>query len=150
MRILSLSRPWPWSIFDAPAGLRKTVENRSWPCPSAIVGERIALHAAKSWDDNAFPFLIRLGLNPPARFDLHPHGVIVGVATIERVVTTSLELDPDQRRWFFETRGDGKKNYGWVLADVRKMDTPYPYRGAQGLRDLSSDTVSVIERSIAA
>lgn len=62
MKFLSLSQPWLWSITDleqAEIDARKLdlepkrIENRSWPPPAADVGTRIALHAAKSWDDDA-------------------------------------------------------------------------------------------------
>lgn len=144
MRILSLSRPWPWAIFEA----GKSIENRSWAPPIDAIGQRLALQAAKSWDDSAFPFLLKFGLAPPARFDLHPHSMIIGVATIDRVVTEARTLTSDQRKWFFEVRADGKQNYGWLLTDIRKLHTPMPYPGAQGLRYLPADVTRTIERDI--
>lgn len=132
MRGLSLSRPWPWAIFDAPPDVAKSIENRSWPPPIWMIGETIALHAAKSWDDSAISFLLRLGLDPPGRYDLHIHSAIVGVATIDRVVTTSKTLG-DQARWFLEERPDGKDNFGWVLTNKRKLRLPVECKGRQGL-----------------
>ena len=46
MRFLSLSRPWPWAIFDLPEPDAKRVENRVWPCHPSVVGQVLALHAA--------------------------------------------------------------------------------------------------------
>ncbi len=134
MRFLSLSRPWPWAIFDMPEPLAKRCENRSW-FPSQL--GRIALHAAKSKDENAFSFFISLGIDDcPGRWDLHPEGVIVGVATIVGIADKPEDLAEDQRRWFFTERADKKKNYGWILDDVVKLATPIAFRGAQGLREL--------------
>lgn len=134
MRALSLSRPWPWAIFSAPSEHDewKSIENRSWPPPISMIGETIALHAAKSWDDDAIGVLLRLGLDPPGRYDMHLHSVIVGVVTIDRVVTTSKTLG-SQARWFFEERKDKKQNYGWVLTDKRKLSLPVECKGKQGL-----------------
>lgn len=133
MKFLSLSRPWSWTIFDLKVG-PKRCENRSW-IPSRF--ERIALHSAKSKDENAFSFLLSIGVDDcPSRWDLHPEGVIIGVATIVGIAEKPEDLAADQRRWFFTERSDGKKNYGWMLADVVKLATPIAVRGAQGLREL--------------
>lgn len=144
MRVLSLSRPWPWTIFDLLVD-PKTIENRCWMPPVEVVGERIAFHAAKSWDDSAISFLLDLGIvDCPARFDMHPHGVIIGVVTLDRIVTTSRTLKPKDARWFFEKRADGKQNYGWVLTDRVKLAEPIPLRGAQGLRHLPKDVEALV------
>ncbi len=133
MRFLSLSNPWPWAIFDLPEPSGKRVENRGWMPPISMIGQRIALHAAKSWDDDAAGFFLKLGLtNFPARRDLYPTGVILGFATIARVVTETRTLPPDQHRWFFG-------EFGWVLEDVLKLPDPIPHKGAQGLRELPPD-----------
>jgi hypothetical protein len=149
VKVLSLSNPWPWTIFDLPPPDAKNIENRSWMPPIADIGTRIAFHAAKSWDEAAISFLFRMGITTmPARKDMYPTGVIIGVVTIDRVVTESRTLRPDQRRWFFETRDDGKQNYGWLLVDVRRLTTPIPYRGAQGLRNLPPDVTAAIESQL--
>ncbi len=148
MRVLSLSRPWPWTIFDLIED-PKTIENRCWMPPIEVIGEQIAFHAAKSWDDSAISFLHKLGIeNCPARFDLHPHGVIAGVVTLERIVTTARTLRPRDARWFFETRDDGKQNYGWVLSDAIKLAEPIPLRGAQGLRHLPADVEALVRAQL--
>lgn len=62
MRVISLSQPWAWvMMFGA-----KRVENRSWPAPVALYGQRIAMHAAKSWDAEAYEGLVEgdFGLIP--------------------------------------------------------------------------------------
>lgn len=133
MRFLSLSNPWPWAIFDLDPFVAKRLENRSWAPAISMIGKRIALHAAKSWDDNAPGFFLRLGFDGfPARRDLYPTGVILGFATIARVVTEDRTLHPDQKRWYFGP-------YGWVLEDVLKLPTPIPCKGAQGLREMPPD-----------
>lgn len=140
MRVLSLSRPWPWAIFDPVA--RKHIENRSWPPPIAMIGKRIALQSAKSWDDDAISYFLELGLGHfPNRKDSHPHSVIQGVVTIDRVVTVDRTLAPDQRRWFFGP-------YGWVLAWVTPLPEPVPCKGAQGLRALPDDVSRLVQEQL--
>lgn len=146
MKFLSLSRPWDFSILDLPAEHAKRIENRSWPPPENAIGQRIALHSAMSFDSQAFAFFRKLGIIElfPQSFDAYKHGVIRGVATIDRVVSkkwTSGINGPDtltdaERRFFFEERSDGKINYGWVLRDVRRLTLAVEMRGAQGLREL--------------
>ncbi len=110
--------------------------------PVDLIGKRIALHAAKSWDADAIPMFIRLELEHPGRKDLYETSAIVGVATIDRVVTTAKTLAPDQARWFF---GD----FGWILTDRRKLPKPIPWKGAQGLRTLPPLVEWEIERQLA-
>ena len=57
MRALSLTRPWPHAILH----LGKRIENRSdkrgMP-PMCKYRGPLLLHAAKSWDDGAIPWMI--------------------------------------------------------------------------------------------
>lgn len=143
MRVLSLWRPWSWSIFHPSEDLRKTIENRSWLPPIELIGQRIALHDAKKFDDSAFKVFADNGLDAfPMRFDAYPSGVIVGVVTIERCVTEERTLTPQQRRWYF---GD----CGWVLVDARRLPTPIPHVGGQGLRHLPEATTRNILEQLA-
>lgn len=132
MKFLSFSQPWLWAILDPIA--RKHVENRVWQPPIAMIGQRFALHAAKSWDADAMAMFIRFGIDAPNRYDSYDKSAIVGVATIDRIVTTDKTLPPDQARWFFGP-------FGWILSDVRKLATPIPMKGAQGLRGLAPEIV---------
>lgn len=92
---------------------------------------------------------IRLGIDGfPNRMDLYPHFVILGCATIDRVVTESRTLTADQRRWFFEPTPDDP-NYGWVLSDVLKLAEPIPCKGAQGLRELPPDVNAAVLAALA-
>lgn len=134
MRFLSFSQPWLWTILHA----GKRVENRNWAPPIGMINQQIALHAAKSFDDDAIGFMLRLGIdNFPARQALYPHSLILGVATIDRIVTEPTRLADDQKRWFFGP-------YGWVLSDVIVLPTPVPQKGAQGLRGLADDVAEAV------
>ena len=141
MRVLSLSRPWTWAIFDKVAN--KGVENRSWPPPIEAIGERIAIQAAKSWDKDAIPFFLKLGLSGfPNRKENYVSGAIIGVVTLDRVVTSARSLAPEQARWFFG-------EYGWVIIDRILLPTPIAMPGTLGLRWLAEDHERLVNEQLA-
>jgi hypothetical protein len=148
LSFISLSQPWLWSILSPIiVGGAKRIENRKWMPPIHMIGKRIALHAAKSFDEDAIGFFIRNGIdNFPNRFDSYESSAILGVATIDRVVTEDRTLPEDQKRWFFGP-------CGWVLIDVIPFVNPLPMKGAQGLRKLEDDmnkrVLDEVELSIA-
>jgi len=143
MKMLCFSRPWLWSILELSPDKAKRVENRTWKPPIEMIGHRIALHSAKSWDDDAMGFFLRLGLDGmPGRKELYPHSAVLGVATIDRVVTIDRTLPDNQKRWFFGP-------CGWILTDVIKLDIPVPCKGAQGLRELPPEVNSAVFAQLA-
>lgn len=152
MKALSLSQPWCWAVMDPV--VRKHIENRTWQPPIGMIGQTIAIHAAKSWDDKRqyhvyvdagriemktpIGFLLWHGFVPPwSRTELYPSSCIVGVATIDRIVTRPDTLDEDQRKWFFGP-------FGWVLTNVRRLEETIPASGKQGLWNVPPD----LERGI--
>jgi hypothetical protein len=112
------------------------VENRKWAPPIDLIDQRIALHAALSWDDGAIygpdrdqrpiGYLLSLGFDPPARRQLYPSGALVATAIIDRVVTDKRTLTLEQERWFFGP-------YGWLLRDVQLLANPVTATGRLGL-----------------
>lgn len=139
MRILSLWRPWSFSIFYPDESKRKPIENRTWPAPPTQIGKRIALQDAHGFDETAFELFRENGIaDAPMRWDAYPSGVIVGVVTIDRVVVADdSTLTESQRRWYFG-------NAGWVLSDPRRLPNPIAFKGAQGLRDLPASVTREI------
>lgn len=121
MKAITLHQPWAWCI----AHNGKRIENRSWAPPSALRGQRIAIHAGKKWDQDGMDWLIdgRMVTWPPdnevlASMKLQSN--IVCTAVIAAVVSES--ANP----WFAGP-------IGWVLRDVETLITPVPCRGMQGL-----------------
>ncbi len=145
MKVLSLSNPWLWSIDTYEGPGPKRLENRSWPPHKDVIGKRIALHAAHSFDEEGIAYFIKLGIEHPQRRELYEKGKITSVATIERVIVADTDevwdLPDLQRRWFFGP-------YGWVLVDVRRLPKPIPWRGGQGLRHLPAAIVADIEEQL--
>ncbi len=151
MKALSFSQPWLWAVLHA----GKHVENRSWAPPIHMIDQRIALHAAASWDcDRKYSarsglvsayhgvltpigYLLALGFEPPSRLALYDTGVICATAVIDRIVTEDRTLPEDQKRWFFGT-------YGWILRDVRLLNTPVVATGKLGLWEVPQDANDAI------
>ena len=99
--------------------LGKDIENRRWYPPHALIGERIAIHAGKTWDETGLEFIRSLGLECPGDGPEHPTG-IVGTA---RLVGT-VGRGETHSRWYMG-------EVGWRLADVRELPAPLPCRGYQ-------------------
>lgn len=131
MKGLSFSQPWLWAVFDPTAD--KDIENRvGYQAPIDLIGKPIACHAAKSYDDDGLYKLLELGLSPPQEC---LKSAIVGVATIDRIVSSPKTLTATQRRWYMgDDSGmrDGKTVYGHVLVDRKLLPTPIPWDGQLG------------------
>ena len=148
MKALTLIQPWAWCITHA----GKRVENRTWPPPAPLLGERFAIHAgvsrsgAETVDHLAEQGIVVTG---PVHF-----GAIV--ATVQ-LVGVSRDLGPmtiadgcDARRILALAMTQWRMGpIGWVLDDVRVLSEPVPCRGAQGLWTLPADVERlVIEREV--
>lgn len=112
MRAITLWQPWAWAITHAD----KRVENRTWSPPESLIGEQIAIHAGKQFDESAIHLLVRCG---GSLF----FGGVVGVATLAGVTTS---CPAGQDTWF-------SGPVGWILEDVVALADPVPCRGFQGL-----------------
>jgi hypothetical protein len=131
IRGLSLTRPWPFAFVAQPKlhGVApKRIENRTWLPPRKLIGHFIALHAAKSWDEDDREFIAETtGLYVPSKAE-SPHSEIFAVCMLGGFVRhdTDYRLQPEQRKWFFGP-------YGWLIADFVRLRNPVPCTGAQGL-----------------
>jgi hypothetical protein len=150
MKALSISQPWVWAILNA----GKRIENRDWNPPKWIMGETIAIHAAKSWggaddveyiDSNIFAMWLRYAdptlqeLTCPPRREQHTAGAVVATARIIDIFTDQdiREVGGHQDDWFM-----GK--YGWLLSDVQQLEQPVPCKGALGLWEVPLDVLAQI------
>lgn len=131
MKALTLIQPWAWAITT----LGKRVENRGWKPPARIIGQRIAIHAGKSFDNEAAEDLREeFGFGAI----VCTQGAIVATAVISHVVEFAMDLPRDQQIWFFG-------RYGWVLDDVRPVDGPR-IQGKLGLWELPADIATELSR----
>jgi hypothetical protein len=153
---LTLIRPWPRAIF-AESPRPKRVENRTWAPPAGtVVGQHIAIHAGKKWDEQAAVFIRDQGveLGPEAAVE----GAIVGVVRVAKVVAlpdtaegkhaasigrATITFDPKLRAdpWFFGP-------VGWLLDDVVAIAQPVRAMGQQGLWRLTDDEERAVLRQL--
>jgi len=142
MKALTLIRPWAWALFHG-----KPVENRSWAPPTSIIGERIAIHAGKSWDDKGAWFISEqletYGELPPAS---RAEG-IVGTLVVDRVIggvrfSIDVVLEPLLlSSWFFGP-------FGWVTRDLFELKMPILCPGMLGLWTLPPDVEVAVRRQL--
>lgn len=128
IRGLSLTRPWPFAFLNGPEAEQKRVENRSWRPHRKMVGQFIALHAAKSWSESDRQWIAeKTGLYVPKK-DESPHSEIFAVCQLQGWIEHDQDprLIEPQRKWFFGP-------YGWLLNNFVPLITPVPCVGAMGL-----------------
>lgn len=171
MEILTLTQPWATLV----AVEAKHIETRSW---ATSYRGPIAIHAGKGLGpvggERALQRLCQREpfwgvlcdlLMPPGRMlfaaDTLPRGAIVAVAELVDCVGTltlssaTWRTTPQGRAWPLTDQerafGDySPGRYAWLLADVRRLSEPLPYRGAQGLRSLPADVAAEVEARIRA
>lgn len=124
MKGLTICQPYAELIARG----EKPIENRSWPTRYRGL---LAIHAGKSraWMDH----------DDARRYPDMPFGAIVAVARL--VGSPELQRDSDWRPEWRHLRDHEHANgpFCWILEEVRRLDHPVPFRGAQGLWDVPAD-----------
>jgi len=137
MKAITLWQPWAtWCVMGW-----KTVDTRGHSNFRGLVGQVIAIHAGKQFDNGAFrkargfmpPLVQRLAANEPI-----PHGAIVGMAKVHYA------------RWL--TPNDASlalchtdtTRFGLFLVEPRKLDTPVACKGAQGIWEVPADVAAIL------
>ena len=127
MKAVTLHQPWATLI----AMMLKLIETRSWPIPQNMIGERIAIHAAKAKQPMGnIPLEVQavmvqfLGPNWANKI---PYGAIVATAEVKDCV----QFGPNTVGDIFGDYSEGR--YGWILGDIVMLDEPIPARGYQRL-----------------
>lgn len=146
MKALTICQPYPHLILLPRSDPRhKRIENRTWPLRHR---GKLVIHAGKSRQWLDADTLDEYGI----REDDMAFGAIVGVAT----VTDCVPIEAVRR---FASHGLGMRTgLRWlcthphasgpwciVLDHVRRLQTPIPYRGAQGLFDVPDDLIAAAE-----
>jgi hypothetical protein len=130
VKALSIKQPWVHAILRE----GKFIENRTWQTKHR---GWIALHAsAKPQQGDEFP----RGMKAPNFVSLD-YGAICGVARIVGVVTKS------RSKWFNQP-SSGYVNYGWVLADVKRLRKPIECKGALQLWHVPPNILRSIKRQL--
>lgn len=147
MRALSLLQPWASLVIVG----AKRWETRSWKAPWSMIGQVIAIHASKSFDDEHRA----LTLDPPFSAPLKasrivtlgdvPRGAILGTARLWSCRATNVvRHELTEPELSFGNYEDGR--WAWELVDVQKLDTPIPARGSLGLWEVSPNHDAELSR----
>ena len=140
MKALTLWRPWTWAIASS-SPHAKRIENRTWSPPRYILGDEIAIHAGKHYDDDAWESIADVMQEHPPGPMLCPTGIVA----VARVVgyCTKANVRDEHRAWF-----TGPK--AWILRDVRTLCEPVPCSGAQGLWIVPADVERLVRERLPA
>lgn len=147
MRALTFWQPWAWAI----AAGHKRVENRPWKPPEWMIGNRLALHAGKTYDKAAEVEICKLlGVDSLPLGAAHVGSAIVAVVTVvEYCDVTRRHLAEEFPEWKDQTAWSFGP-YVWLLRDVVSIE-PVHCRGAQGLWKMPDDVeAAVVQRDQAA
>jgi hypothetical protein len=106
LKAISIKQPWVHAILRE----GKDIENRSW---QRSFRGWVAIHASATPRHGA---RLPRGSKTPDLKTLD-YGAICGVARVVDIVTQS------RSKWFNQP-SRGYVNYGWVLADVKRLRTP--------------------------
>ena len=113
---LTLRQPWATAIRD----LGKRVENRTWRPPAHMLGQTIAIHAGKTFDEPGADWIAaRTGRMTTATNV--PIGAVIALARIRSVITEGSSDD----FWF-------SGPYGWHFENVIRLE-PVPCPGRRQL-----------------
>lgn len=149
VKALTIWQPWA-SLIIAGA---KPYEFRGWRCPTAMVGQRIVIHAAaRPLDAMDTATLLRVLIEPRwqeearrtcliwekavpilERAVLHrlPRGCGIGTAVLgEPRLGTEIAAEFDVSRANDSDR-DEHANWGWPMLHVKQWSEPVPMRGRQ-------------------
>jgi len=145
VKAITVRQPWAWAIAQG----HKLVENRTWTTRHR---GQLAIHAGSRWDGPAAHLTV-------ARFsgchvgdvrvtDTHM-GAVIAVVELVDICTATLAPDGacDCGPWAM----DGHAH--WRLANPRALEVPIPFKGRQGLWDLTSadkSTPSALDREVLA
>ena len=130
IRVISLWQPYASLIFSRRL---KRHETRGWKLPDRLVGERIAIHAAKKKPSRAFE-RSDLGRLCAAEFgadwrETLPYGAIVATVTLGACYPT--ERGPQTEADYLA--GDWTPGrFAWRLDDASPLGDPVPTVGRQG------------------
>jgi hypothetical protein len=133
LRARTLHQPWAWAVCFA----GKSVENRTWRPPKDAIGQHLAIHAGKTFDEESARWIRDVfGVVVPRDV---PKGAIVAVCRLSKFIKATEELSEGKRPWFCGP-------FGWLLQDVTPIE-PVFCRGAQGLWWVSETDLAAVRAS---
>ena len=146
MNAITLHQPWASLMALG----YKQIETRGWPAPAHAIGQPIAIHAGKEWNDTLRG---QCGLQPfswcllgeqhyfaipqedeDALYEALPRSAVLAVGTLAscRQVTARQHPPPDGTyEWYFGAYGYGR--WMWWIKDIRMLAQPAKASGARGV-----------------
>jgi hypothetical protein len=157
MRALSIMQPWASLIVGGPlARGPKRTENRGRALAMVarrLVGERVAIHASKRRDTEAFEDIYHccfgFGFDaktecPYATMGEFPLGAVIGDAVVGRVFGPGEDLTKDEARFYVGNDLCVGETWGIRFDDARWF-TPIECKGALGFWTVPSDVEQRLE-----
>lgn len=151
MKAVSLWQPWASAIACG----YKHFETRSWQPPVYLIGQVIAIHAAKRWtkeEQEYFEDFMEDGI-PICQEGTPPLGCVVAVARLASYFTSEsalriIEKHGDDPLWKHEKDlGNFEPGrFAWAMRDVIALPSPIPCKGAQGFFNLPTDVEQALVR----
>lgn len=142
IRALTLWQPWAGAIAYG----AKRVENRTWPVPSGLIGQVIAIHAGQRFDHGA-----RLCGRPAPRQappELLRRGAVLAVAQLASCHFPGRRPGACGHAGLLCSRWAARGEYHWVLRQVQPLPEPVPARGFQGLWRLPREVEQAIHAQL--
>jgi len=119
MIAISLWQPWASLMSDG----RKRIETRHWRGPLDLVGQEIAIHAAKKVDAEAC-----------RQFGYDPKTIVRGAIVSTHKLLGYIQFTEQNRNAIMDRYGNFEVGrWGWVLPIARKLYDPIPAIGHQGV-----------------
>lgn len=133
LKVLSVHQPYAWALA---AGF-KPIENRAWAPPRTLLGGFLAIHAAKTTERMGdIPRVAELAGVMPSELSF---GAILAVVRVTGFAASVEQLPPSSRPWFTGP-------FAWVFSELRRLPTPVPARGQQGLWTPSPTELAEVRR----
>jgi hypothetical protein len=130
MRAITLHAPWAWAIAHGP----KRVENRTWKPPSALLGQRIAIHAGRGLGtvgerESCILALLNTGIDPP---DEWPQSRVLCTARLQGWIALDGSFSSEVVRYAYDSEWFCGP-VGWVLEAVQAVPGEPSCGGERGL-----------------
>lgn len=131
MKVLTVRNPWAAALMVAGADcITHEIE-----APAALVGERVAIHAPRRYDDHARGMSAMCALERIHRLPMtNIRGAIIGSVKLGYCTTA----EDCQLSWNVQRRG----GFAWIVTQPRIYRTPIEYRGTCGLFEASCEVAA--------
>lgn len=131
MKTISIRPPWPGLIV---AGL-KDIESRTWK--TSYRGP-LAIHASLTVDKQAMEILRGYSFKVD-QLAVEPNGTIIAVCDL--IAIKEYKKIADFLRDYDRHLCRGYARYGWVLENVKALQTPIPWKGKLGLWEFPAEPI---------